>query len=193
MPHFHIPLQSGSDDVLRLMRRRYDTELFASRIDYIRKVMPDAFIGVDIIVGTRGETDEFFADSMRFASHIDVSQYHVFSYSERPGTSALRIPYVVDEKVKHSRSKQLMALSEQKRVGFYKRYIDTERPVLTEHSHDGLAAKGFTDNYIRVEIPEREILVPDNRIVMCRLQGFNADRSALVGELVSRHGEVGEK
>ena len=193
MPHFHIPLQSGSDDVLRLMRRRYDTELFASRIDYIRKVMPDAFIGVDIIVGTRGETDEFFADSMRFASHIDVSQYHVFSYSERPGTSALRIPYVVDEKVKHSRSKQLMALSEQKRVGFYKRYIGTERPVLTEHSHDGLAAKGFTDNYIRVEIPEREILVPDNRIVMCRLLGFNADRSALVGELVSRHGEVGEK
>lgn len=184
MPHFHIPLQSGSDDVLRLMRRRYDTELFASRIDYIKKVMPDAFIGVDIIVGTRGETDEYFEDSLAFARSIDVSQYHVFSYSERPGTSALRIPYVVDERVKHERSKRLMALSEEKRTAFYAKFVGAERPVLTEHSHSGLAAKGFTDNYIRVEVPEKDGVVADNAIVRCRLKGFNDDRTALVGEVI---------
>lgn len=184
MPHFHIPLQSGSNDVLRLMRRRYDTELFASRIDYIKKVMPDAFIGVDIIVGTRGETDEYFEDSLAFARSIDVSQYHVFSYSERPGTSALRIPYVVDERVKHERSKRLMALSEEKRIAFYSKFVGTERPVLTEHSHAGLAAKGFTDNYIRVEVPGMSMEVADNAIVRCRLRGFNGDRTALVGEVI---------
>lgn len=183
MPHFHIPLQSGSDDVLRLMHRRYDTALFASRIDYIKKVMPDAFIGVDIIVGTRGETDAFFEDSYRFASGIDVSQYHVFSYSERPGTAALRIPYVVDEKVKHERSKRLLALSEQKRLGFYGRYVGSTRPLLTEHSHEGLAAKGFTDNYIRVEIAAEAGLLPDNEIINCTLTGFNADKTALVGRV----------
>jgi threonylcarbamoyladenosine tRNA methylthiotransferase MtaB len=183
MPHFHIPLQSGSNDVLRLMRRRYDAQLFASRVEYIRRVMPDAFIGVDIIVGMRGETEEFFEDSLRFASSIDVSQYHVFSYSERPGTAALRIPLVVDEREKHRRSKQLMALSESKRVGFYERYIGTVRPVLTEHSHAGFAAKGFTDNYIRVEIPSGVGLsLADNSIVKCRLTGFNPDKTALLGE-----------
>lgn len=185
MPHFHIPLQSGSDNVLRLMRRRYDTKLFASRVDYIRKVMPDAFIGVDIIVGMRGETEEFFADSLAFASDIDVSQYHVFSYSERPGTAALRIPLVVDEREKRRRSKEMMALSERKRVEFYGKHIGTVRPVLTEHSHAGFAARGFTDNYIRVEVPPGEDgTIADNSIVRCRLAGFNPDRSALVGEPV---------
>lgn len=184
MPHFHIPLQSGSDDVLRLMHRRYDTELFASRIEYIKKVMPDAFIGVDIIVGTRGETDEFFEDSYNFAKRIDVSQYHVFSYSERPGTAALRIPYVVDEKVKHERSKRLLALSEQKRIAFYSSFVGTQRPVLTEHSHSGLAAKGFTDNYIRVEVPEATGAQPDNTIINYQLTRFNNDKTALVGEPV---------
>ena len=185
MPHFHIPLQSGSDDVLKLMRRRYDTKLFASRIDYIKKVIPDAFIGVDIIVGTRGETDEFFEDSFNFARDIDVSQYHVFSYSERPGTSALRIPYIVDEKVKHERSKRLIALSEEKRTAFYSKYIGTVRPVLTEYSHDGLGAKGFTDNYIRVEVPGTTDNVLSNTIVNCRLIGFNKDNTALIGEVLA--------
>ncbi len=185
MPHFHIPLQSGSNDVLRLMRRRYDTDLFASRVKYIRSVMPDAFIGVDIIVGMRGETEDFFADSLKFASDIDVSQYHVFSYSERPGTAALRIPLVVDDKDKHRRSKEMMALSERKRVGFYERFIGSVRPVLTEHSHAGLAAKGFTDNYIRVEVPSGVgDTITDNSIVRCRLTGFNSDKTALIGEPV---------
>ena len=183
MPHFHIPLQSGSDEVLRLMHRRYDTELFASRVDYIKKVMPDCFIGVDIIVGTRGETDELFEESFAFASKIDVSQFHVFSYSERPGTAALCIPYKVAEKVKRERSQRLIALSEQKRKDFYARNIGQVRPVLTEHSHAGLAAKGFTDNYIHVEVGAAAGMQPDNAVVNYRLTGFNSDETALLGEI----------
>lgn len=181
MPHFHIPLQSGSDAVLRLMHRRYDTALFASRIDYIRRVMPDAFIGVDIIVGTRGETDELFEQSYQFAEQIDVSQFHVFSYSERPGTAALRIPHSVSEAVKHERSRRLIALSERKRIEFYSKHLGSVRPVLTEHSHSGLAAKGFTDNYIRVEVPATCAAPPDNAVLPVRLTAFNDDRTALVG------------
>ena len=182
MPHFHIPLQSGSDEVLRLMHRRYDTALFASRIEYIKKVMPHCFIGVDIIVGTRGETDELFEESYRFASGIDVSQFHVFSYSERPGTAALRIPHKVEEAAKHERSRRLIALSEQKRKDFYARHIGQVRPVLTEHSHEGLAAKGFTDNYIHVQVAATAAPQPDNKVLNYRLAGFNEDKTALVGE-----------
>ena len=182
MPHFHIPLQSGSDEVLRLMHRRYDTELFASRVGYIKKVMPDCFIGVDIIVGTRGETDELFERSYDFAKSIDVSQFHVFSYSERPGTAALRIPYKVANQVKHERSQRLIALSEEKRKSFYARYIGQVRPVLTERNHTGLAAKGFTDNYIHVEVDTAVNAQLDNAVVNYRLKGFNADKTALLGE-----------
>lgn len=182
MPHFHIPLQSGSDEVLRLMHRRYDTELFASRVGYIKKVMPDCFIGVDIIVGTRGETDELFERSYDFAKSIDVSQFHVFSYSERPGTAALRIPYKVANQVKHERSQRLIALSEEKRKSFYARYIGQVRPVLTERNHTGLAAKGFTDNYIHVEVDTAVNAQLDNAVVNYRLTGFNADKTALLGE-----------
>ena len=101
-PHFHIPLQSGSDDVLKLMRRRYDTTLFRHKIEKIKEVMPHAFIGVDVIVGTRGETDTYFEDARTFIESLDISQLHVFSYSERPGTQALKIDYVVDPKTKHA-------------------------------------------------------------------------------------------
>lgn len=180
MPHFHIPLQSGSDEVLRLMRRRYDTELFRSRVDYIKKVMPDCFIGVDIIVGTRGESDDLFEQSYGFAQSLEVAQFHVFTYSERPGTAALRIPHVVPESVKRERSKLMLALSERKRIDFYSAHIGQVRPVLTEHSHAHLAAKGFTDNYIHVEVAQAEPQ-PDNTVVDYRLVGFNDDRTALVG------------
>lgn len=185
MPHFHIPLQSGSDEVLRLMHRRYDTELFRARVDYIKKVMPDCFIGVDIIVGTRGETDELFEQSYSFAEAISVSQFHVFSYSERPGTAALRIPHVVPEQTKRERSKRLLALSERKRIDFYRAHIGQIRPILTEHSHGTLAAKGFTDNYIHVEVPHSEPL-PDNTVLAVRLAGFNDDKTALVGTLCNK-------
>ncbi len=183
MPHFHIPLQSGSDEVLRLMNRRYDTGLFKERINYIRQVMPDAFIGVDIIVGTRGETPKLWEETYSFAQELDVAQFHVFSYSERPGTAALRIPYVVDEQEKHHRSQCMIRLSEEKHRNFYQRFIGTERMVLTEHSHS--RAKGFTDNYIRVEIPELDDRTEerDNHLFRVRLMRFNAEGDALTGQL----------
>jgi len=186
MPHFHIPLQSGSDEVLRLMHRRYDTEFFYNRIQYIKKVMPDAFIGVDIMVGCRGETPECFEAAYDFARRLDISQYHVFSYSERPGTAALRIPYIVDEREKHARSQRIIRLSEEKRQAFYARYIGQKREVLTEHAKHGMPLHGFTDNYIRVELPELSASASntDNRLVQVCLGGFNADHSALTGKII---------
>ncbi len=184
MPHFHIPLQSGSDEVLRLMHRRYDTAFFAKKIAYIKNVMPDAFIGVDIIVGTRGETDELFEEAYNFARSLNVSQYHVFSYSERAGTAALKIPYVVADQTKHERSKRLLALSEEKRIGFYRRFIGTCRPVLIEHaSRQGGLAHGFTDNYIRVELPQLHC-GEDNVLVKVQLGDFNEDKSSLIGTVI---------
>ena len=176
MPHFHIPLQSGSDEVLRLMHRRYDTALFYNKITRVRELMPDAFIGVDVIVGTRGETASLFDDSERFIASLPVSQLHVFSYSERPGTAALRIPHVVTPEEKHARSQRLLAISQDKWKTFYERYINTVRPVLLEHSsRDGLYS-GFTDNYIKVEYAGRGC---DNEIQPLRLGPWNSDGTAL--------------
>lgn len=180
MPHFHIPLQSGSDGVLQLMRRRYNTAFFAEKIQRVKELIPDAFIGVDIIVGTRGETDDLFEESFRFAQSINVSQYHVFSYSERPGTQALKIDHKVTDEAKHQRSQRLLSLSEEKRIHFYQHFIGSERTVLIEHTQSGKAAKGFTDNYIRVEIPEL-MGETDNLLVKVTLTGFNDDQSALIG------------
>ena len=183
MPHFHIPLQSGSDEVLRLMHRHYDTSLFRSKIERIRRVMPEAFIGVDVIVGARGETDECFRASYDFMDSIDVSQYHVFSYSERPGTKALDIPHVVTPQEKHERSQQVLALSARKTRDFYSRFIGTQRPVLLEHASSRKAVmNGFTDNYIRVEVPNTPSL--DNQIVMVRMDGFNKEGDALCASLL---------
>lgn len=183
MPHFHIPLQSGSDEVLRLMHRHYDTSLFRSKMERIRRVMPDAFIGVDVIVGARGETDECFRASYDFMDSIDVSQYHVFSYSERPGTKALDIPHVVTPQEKHERSQQVLALSARKTRDFYSRFIGTQRPVLLEHASSRKAVmNGFTDNYIRVEVPNTPSL--DNQIVMVRMDGFNKEGDALCASLL---------
>lgn len=182
MPHFHIPLQSGSNGVLKLMRRRYDSELFAEKIQHIKSVMPDAFIGVDVIVGTRGETEELFAESLAFAQKMDVSQYHVFSYSERPGTMALKIPHSVSVEDKRSRSNQMLEVSAQKLRSFYSRYIGTIRPVLLEHTRRKDVMYGFTDNYIKVEMSASAGM--DNTIVFVRLLGFNADGSALLGEVM---------
>jgi len=180
MPHFHIPLQSGSDEVLRLMHRRYDTELFAHKIHYIKEVMPDAFIGVDVMVGTRGETPDLFEETYEFLKKMDVQQLHVFPYSERPGTAALRIPYVVDEATKRERSQRLIALSEEKRIDFYARHEGQEAEVLVEKATRGRLMHGFTRNYVRVELPAN-ISSPslDNEIVHVRLGGFNHDKSAI--------------
>lgn len=184
MPHFHIPLQSGSDEVLRLMHRRYDTELFARRVAYVKSRMPDAFIGVDVIVGTRGETEELFAEALDFMKRIGVSEYHVFSYSERPGTMALRIPHSVSPQEKHERSRQVISLSEECLDTFYSRFTGQVRPVLLEHSRKPGVIHGFTDNYIRVEIMCDEAQ-PDNIIVPVRLGGWNEAHDALTGEIVT--------
>lgn len=184
MPHFHIPLQSGSDEVLRLMHRRYDTELFARRVAYVKSRMPDAFIGVDVIVGTRGETEELFAEALDFMKRICVSEYHVFSYSERPGTMALRIPHSVSPQEKHERSRQVISLSEECLDAFYSRFTGQMRPVLLEHSRKPGVIHGFTDNYIRVEIMCDEAQ-PDNIIVPVRLGGWNEAHDALTGEIVT--------
>lgn len=150
VPHFHIPLQSGSDEILRLMRRKYDTKLFASKIHKIKKVMPDAFIGVDVIVGVRGETDVHFEEAKQFLESLPISQLHVFSYSERPGTKALNIDYKVDPKTKQNRSKQLLELSDRKTREFYRSQIGKEYTVLFEHTRKGKKMHGFTENYLKV-------------------------------------------
>ncbi|WP_317417675.1 tRNA (N(6)-L-threonylcarbamoyladenosine(37)-C(2))-methylthiotransferase MtaB [Phocaeicola coprophilus] len=182
MPHFHIPLQSGCDEVLKLMRRRYDTALFASKIRKIKELMPDAFIGVDVIVGTRGETPEYFEKAYEFIRGLDVTQLHVFSYSERPGTQALKIDYVVPAEEKHQRSQRLLALSDEKTKAFYVRHIGQEAKVLMEKSKAGMPMHGFTENYIRVELEHDDSL--DNHLVQVRMGEFNEDGTALKGELV---------
>lgn len=182
MPHFHIPLQSGCDEVLKLMRRRYDTALFASKIRKIKELMPDAFIGVDVIVGTRGETPEYFEKAYEFIRGLDVTQLHVFSYSERPGTQALKIDYVVPAEEKHQRSQRLLALSDEKTKAFYARHIGQEAKVLMEKSKAGMPMHGFTENYIRVELEHDDSL--DNHLVQIRMGEFNEDGTALKGELV---------
>ena len=186
MPHFHIPLQSGSDEVLRLMRRKYDTALFRSKVERVLELMPDAFIGVDTIVGTRGETEELFQEAYDFMASLPVAQYHVFPYSERPGTKALEIPHKVRPEEKKERSQKILDLSESITHAFYERYIGKVRPVLLEHSKSKRTMHGFTDNYIRVEIDLPEGVqsnMLDNTIVNVRLGEFNADGTALKGEI----------
>ena len=152
MPHFHIPLQAGSDEVLRLMRRHYDTALFRHRVERIREVMPHAFIGVDLIVGARGETDELFERSRDYVESLDISRLHVFPYSERPGTRALDIDYVVPQDVKHRRTNVMLRISEHKLADFALRFSGTVRPVLLEHQRPRRPMTGFTDNYLKVEV-----------------------------------------
>lgn len=183
MPHFHIPLQSGSDEVLKLMHRRYTTQLFAEKVAHIKERMPDAFIGVDVIVGTRGETNDLFEDTYRFIENLDISQLHVFSYSERPGTMALKIEHTVPAEEKHLRSQRLLALSEYKWKKFYQNYIGTEQKVLLEKSKKRGIMHGFTSNYIKVEIQTSED-IKDNQIAKVRLGDFTEDGTALHATLI---------
>ncbi|MDE5829180.1 MAG: tRNA (N(6)-L-threonylcarbamoyladenosine(37)-C(2))-methylthiotransferase MtaB [Duncaniella sp.] len=167
MPHFHIPLQSGSDEVLKLMHRRYDTALFRYKIETVRRLIPDAFIGVDLIVGARGETAERFEESRRFIESLDISRLHVFTYSERPGTKALEIEHVVPQDEKHRRTAIMIALSDAKLSAFAKRFEGAVRPVLVEHQASDGTMGGFTDNYLRVDIPPRPSLA--NTVIDCTL------------------------
>ena len=185
MPHFHIPLQSGSDEVLELMHRRYDTALFARKIKLIKEKMPDAFIGVDVMVGSRGERPEYFEDCYNFLDSLPVTQLHVFPYSERPGTAALSIPYVVDDREKKHRAHKLLKLSDEKTRAFYAEHMGQEADVLFEKAARGKAMHGFTDNYIRVELsPDQAKEEYDNQILRVRLGEFNFDQSSLKAELL---------
>lgn len=180
MPHFHIPLQSGSDTVLKLMHRHYDRQLFADKIQRIKSVMPDAFIGVDVMVGCRGETPECFEETYDFLCGLDVTQLHVFPYSERPGTAALKISYKVSDADKRERSKRLLDLSDEKTHAFYQRYIGKEAEVLFEKAPRGKAMHGFTKNYIRVELSPADARVEyDNQLMTVCLGDFNHDKTAL--------------
>ena len=155
-PHFHIPLQSGSDEVLRLMKRRYDTELFRSRVSLIQELLPQAFIGIDVIVGTRGEEAGYFEDCYRFLESIPFAQLHVFSYSEREGTAALSIDQVVSPQDKHRRSQRLMQLSEERLKAFYSTNLGRELTVIWEHGNYNGLMMGHSENYIRVAQPYDE-------------------------------------
>ena len=185
MPHFHIPLQSGSDEVLKLMHRRYDTQLFAHKIRLIKEKMPRAFIGVDVMVGSRGERPEYFEDCYNFLNSLPITQLHVFPYSERPGTAALSIPYVVDDREKKHRAHKLLKLSDEKTRAFYAAHIGQEANVLFEKAARGKAMHGFTDNYIRVELsPAQAKEEYDNQILRVRLGEFNFDQSSLKADLL---------
>ncbi|MEY3835015.1 MAG: tRNA ((6)-L-threonylcarbamoyladenosine(37)-C(2))-methylthiotransferase MtaB, partial [Bacteroidota bacterium] len=167
MPHFHIPLQSGSDDILKGMRRRYRTDLYRERIATIKNAMPHACIGVDVIVGFPGETNEHFNETVEFLKDLDVSYLHVFTYSERPNTTALRIEDIVPMEVRNERNKILRLLSAKKRAAFDASFKGTEARVLWESVNDEGKIAGFTENYIKVQMPFDESL--SNSITSVRL------------------------
>ncbi len=159
VPHFHIPLQSGSNDILAAMRRRYKRELYQDRVAAIREVMPHACIGVDVIVGFPGETDEHFLETYHFLNELDISYLHVFTYSERDNTLAAEMEGVVPKKVRAKRSKMLRGLSAKKRRAFYEQQLGTRRTVLFEGENKKGYVHGFTENYVKVKAPWDPALV----------------------------------
>jgi len=177
MPHFHIPLQSGSNEVLQLMKRRYTRETFAQKISTIKRIMPDAFIGVDVIVGVKGETNELFEKARTFITSLDISQLHVFSYSERAGTKMLEIEHTVSNTERKHRSEVLHLMSDEMLKSFYEKQTGKTAQVLWEGRQNGENMVGFTNNYIRVERSYDKNLV--NTIQIVTLGAWNEDRSAL--------------
>lgn len=159
VPHFHIPLQSGSNDILKLMKRRYQREVYTERVNTIRKVMPHACIGVDVIVGFPGETDEHFLETYHFLNELNISYLHVFTYSERDNTEAATMEGVVPSNVRAKRSKMLRGLSVKKRRAFYESQIGTNRTVLFESENKEGYIQGFTENYVKVKTPWNPELV----------------------------------
>ncbi|NOZ09359.1 MAG: tRNA (N(6)-L-threonylcarbamoyladenosine(37)-C(2))-methylthiotransferase MtaB [FCB group bacterium] len=178
-PHFHLPLQSGSDRILRLMKRRYPRDLYARRVNKIRRLLPDAFIAADVIVGFPGETDEDFHETVDFIKGLEISALHVFTYSERPGTSALALTGAVSTAERERRSRKLHELSVLKKQAFYDRAVGQTRTVLFESGSHGLLT-GFTDNYIQVQVPGRGDLC--NTLAEVKLTGRVED--ILKGEMV---------
>ena len=181
VPHFHIPLQSGSDTLLKLMRRRYLSALYVDRVKRIKAIMPHACIGVDIIVGFPGETDEHFLETYHFLNELDISYLHVFTYSERANTPAAEMEGVIDKGIRHKRSKMLRILSAKKRRDFYEKHLSSERDVLFEHENKNGFIYGFTENYIKVKVPYDPGL--RNQKVRVKLDRIDDDANVLASIL----------
>ena len=182
VPHFHIPLQSGSNKILNAMRRRYLRELYQERVAWIKDRMPHCCIGADVIVGFPGETEEDFMETYKFINKLDVSYLHVFTYSERGNTPAAEMPDIVPVEVRRQRNEMLRSLSHKKRIAFTTPYLGSIRPVLFEHSHDPEMMHGFTDNYIKVSLPKEASLI--NTIGLVRLKEFDEQSEMVISELV---------
>ena len=178
VPHFHIPLQSGSDDLLKLMKRRYLTKLYSDRIHKIREVMPDSCIGVDVIVGFPGETEEKFLETYNFLNELPISYLHVFTYSERENTEAAEMDGVVPGPERKKRNKMLRILSEKKKMAFYQTQIGKTLPVLWEHEDKDGIMFGFTENYVRVQKPYDQNSV--NQIENLKLNKIESDGTVSV-------------
>ena len=177
-PHFHIPLQAGTDEVLQLMKRRYTTSLFTQRVSKIRELLPDAFIGVDLIAGMNGETEELFEKAFQYIDSLDISELHVFPYSERKNTRALKIAGVVPVEERRHRTQRLIKLSEQKQKGFYQRNIGKSETVLFENEKTKGLMQGWTANYIKVETEYRPELLNEFRTVS--LCGLNENGTMII-------------
>jgi threonylcarbamoyladenosine tRNA methylthiotransferase MtaB len=177
VPHFHIPLQSGSDELLKKMKRRYHTGLYKERVKRIKDKMPDACIGVDVIVGFPGETEEHFQETYTLLNELDISYLHVFTYSERANTQAAEMSHVIDKGVRHQRSKMLRILSAKKKRAFYEKNIGSNRTVLFEHENKMGYIQGFTENYVKVKVPYDPGF--RNQILNVKLNDIDEDGSVL--------------
>ena len=177
VPHFHIPLQSGSDELLKKMKRRYLTGLYKERVKRIKHLMPDACIGVDVIVGFPGETEEHFQETYTLLNELDISYLHVFTYSERANTQAAEMSHVIDKGVRHQRSKMLRILSAKKKRAFYEKNIGSNRTVLFEHENKMGYIQGFTENYVKVKVPYDPGF--RNQILKVKLNDIDDDGSVL--------------
>lgn len=180
VPHFHVPLQSGSNKILKLMRRRYQRELYVDRVNTIKRLMPHACIGVDVIVGFPGETDQDFLDTYEFLQGLDISYLHVFTYSERANTLAAEMDGYVQPKIRADRSKMLHSLSDKKRRAFYEQHVGGEFRVLFENDVENGLMHGFTENYIKVAAKFDPLLV--NEVKKIRITGLTSDGLAEVEE-----------
>ena len=181
VPHFHIPLQSGSDEILKKMKRRYLTALYTNRVKKIREMLPDACIGVDVIVGFPGETEEKFLETYKFLSELPISYLHVFTYSERDNTEAVKMEGVVSISERKKRNKMLRILSEKKKMAFYQSQIGKTLPVLWEHEEKNGMMFGFTDNYVRVQKPYDPASI--NRVETVKLEKIAPDGNVIVSSL----------
>ena len=181
VPHFHIPLQSGSDEILKKMKRRYLTALYTNRVKKIREMLPDACIGVDVIVGFPGETEEKFLETYKFLSELPISYLHVFTYSERDNTEAVEMEGVVPISERKKRNKMLRILSEKKKMAFYQSQIGKTLPVLWEHEEKNGMMFGFTDNYVRVQKPYDPASI--NRVETVKLEKIAPDGNVIVSSL----------